>query len=45
MQGFQLIMSFLVMPLFFFSGALFPLDHLPRGLAALTTVDPPFIVA
>jgi ABC-2 type transport system permease protein len=40
MQGFQLIMSFLVMPIFFFSGALFPLDHLPRGLAALITVDP-----
>jgi ABC-2 type transport system permease protein len=40
MQGFQLIMSFLVMPIFFFSGALFPLDGLPRGLAAAATVDP-----
>jgi len=25
MQGFQLIMNFLVMPLFFLSGAIFPL--------------------
>ena len=25
MQGFQLIMNFLVMPIFFLSGALFPL--------------------
>jgi ABC-2 type transport system permease protein len=40
MQGFQLIMSFLVMPIFFFSGALFPLDGLPRGLAAVAAVDP-----
>jgi ABC-2 type transport system permease protein len=40
MQGFQLIMSFLVMPIFFFSGALFPLDHLPRALAALAAIDP-----
>ncbi len=31
MKGFQLIMSFLVMAIFFFSGALFPLDYLPRG--------------
>ena len=29
MQGFQLIMNFLVMPIFFLSGALFPLDNLP----------------
>ena len=36
MQGFQLIMNFLVMPLFFLSGALFPLAGLPRtiGLVA-----------
>ena len=30
MQGFQLIMNLLVMPLFFLSGALFPLDGLPQ---------------
>ncbi len=39
-QGFQLIMNFLVMPIFFLSGALFPLDNLPRGLAAITRADP-----
>jgi ABC-2 type transport system permease protein len=40
MQGFQLIMNFLVMPIFFLSGALFPLDHLPRALGDITRVDP-----
>ena len=40
MQGFQLIMNFLVMPIFFLSGALFPLDHLPKVLGVITDVDP-----
>src|ERR1700751_3373597 len=40
MQGFQLIMNFLVLPIFFLSGALFPLDHLPTALAAITRGDP-----
>ena len=40
MQGFQLIMNFLVMPIFFLSGALFPLANLPTGLAIATRVDP-----
>jgi ABC-2 type transport system permease protein len=40
MQGFQLIMNFLIMPLFFLSGALFPLEGLPRGLAVVTKLDP-----
>jgi ABC-2 type transport system permease protein len=40
MQGFQLIMNFLVMPIFFLSGALFPLDNLPSVLSAITRVDP-----
>jgi ABC-2 type transport system permease protein len=40
MQGFQLIMNFLVMPIFFLSGALFPLAGLPRGLAIATRIDP-----
>jgi ABC-2 type transport system permease protein len=40
MQGFQLIMQFLVMPLFFLSGALFPLANLPAALAVATRVDP-----
>jgi ABC-2 type transport system permease protein len=40
MQGFQLIMNFLVMPIFFLSGALFPLDGLPKVLALATAIDP-----
>ena len=40
MQGFQLIMNFLVLPIFFLSGALFPLDGLPAGLAVATRLDP-----
>jgi ABC-2 type transport system permease protein len=39
-QGFQLVMNFLVMPIFFLSGALFPLTNVPKLLAALATVDP-----
>ncbi|HYL99261.1 MAG TPA: ABC transporter permease [Blastocatellia bacterium] len=40
MQGFQLVMNFLVMPIYFLSGALFPLNNLPRGLAIATRIDP-----
>lgn len=40
MQGFQLIMNFLVMPLFFLSGALFPLSGLPKFLSIITILDP-----
>jgi ABC-2 type transport system permease protein len=40
MQGFQLIMNFLVMPLFFLSGALFPLQGLPQVLQIITFCDP-----
>jgi ABC-2 type transport system permease protein len=40
MQGFQLIMNFLVMPIFFLSGALFPLTGLPKALAVATDIDP-----
>ncbi len=39
-QGFQLIMNFLVMPIFFLSGALFPLDHLPKAMGVITSADP-----
>jgi len=39
-QGFQLIMNFLVMPIFFLSGALFPLTNVPRPLAMIASVDP-----
>jgi ABC-2 type transport system permease protein len=40
MQGFQLIMNFLVMPLFFLSGALFPLTGLPYAISLITKIDP-----
>jgi ABC-2 type transport system permease protein len=40
MQGFQMVMNFLVLPIFFLSGALFPLDNLPAALTVLTTLDP-----
>ncbi len=40
MQGFQLIMNFLVLPIFFLSGALFPLNNLPKALSFITKLDP-----
>lgn len=40
MQGFQLIMNFLVMPVFFLSGALFPLQGLPKVMEILTKINP-----
>lgn len=40
MQGFQLIMNFLVMPLFFLSGALFPLRDAPPALLLIARFDP-----
>lgn len=40
MQGFQLIINFLVMPIFFLSGALFPLHGLPRAMEIITQIDP-----
>jgi len=40
MQGFQLIMNFLLMPIFFLSGSLFPLDGLPKGLVVVTKINP-----
>jgi len=40
MQAFPLIINFLVMPLFFLSGALFPFDGLPKGLVVVTSLNP-----
>ncbi len=40
MQGFQLVMNFLVMPIFFLSGALYPLANLGAVLTAITRLDP-----
>ena len=35
-----MIVNFLIMPIFFLSGALFPLDNLPTWLFFLTRLDP-----
>ena len=40
MQGFPLIMNFLVMPTFFLSGALFPLRGLPEAITIVARLDP-----
>ncbi|MBF0567119.1 MAG: ABC transporter permease [Nitrospirae bacterium] len=40
MQAFPLIMNFLVMPLFFFSGALFPLNDVPKVLRIAINFNP-----
>jgi len=40
LEGFNLIISFLVFPLFFLSGALFPIENLPGWLTLISTVDP-----
>ncbi|NLX91486.1 MAG: ABC transporter permease [Firmicutes bacterium] len=40
MQGFQLIMNFIIMPLFFLSGALFPLDDLPAAVGVIVRLNP-----
>ncbi len=39
-QGFQLVMNFLVMPIFFLSGALFPLNNVPRAMRIIANLDP-----
>ena len=40
MHGFQLIMNFLIMPIFFLSGALFPLENLPQTIYFISRIDP-----
>jgi ABC-2 type transport system permease protein len=39
-QGMQLIMNFVVLPIYFLSGALFPLTGLPTVLHFMTRIDP-----
>lgn len=39
-HGFQLIMNFLIMPLFFLSGALFPLKGLPKIISIVASLNP-----
>ncbi len=40
MEGFQMIMNFMMMPLFFLSGAMFPVTNLPGWLSSLVHIDP-----
>jgi len=39
-EGFELVISFVIFPLFFLSGALFPINNLPPWLAPFTLLDP-----
>ncbi|MBN2478518.1 ABC transporter permease [Candidatus Micrarchaeota archaeon] len=40
MHGFQLVMNFIVMPMFFLSGALFPIDTAPEIVRYISYIDP-----
>lgn len=40
MESFSVVMQFVLMPMFFLSGALFPLTHVPGWLAFLNKLDP-----
>lgn len=40
MEGFQVVMNFLLMPMFFLSGAFFPLQGVPLWMEWLARIDP-----
>lgn len=40
MEGFQMVMNFLVMPMFFLSGAFFPMEGLPEWMNFLMMINP-----
>ena len=40
MEAFQMLMNFFIMPMFFLSGAFFPLRGLPAWMSVLTRLDP-----
>jgi ABC-2 type transport system permease protein len=40
MQGFQMLMNFLIMPLYFLSGAMFPITSAPAWMKTLMVIDP-----
>ncbi len=40
MEGFQVVMTFLVMPMFLFSGAFFPFNNIPNWMNLLVHIDP-----
>ncbi|MCW1296401.1 MAG: ABC transporter permease [Candidatus Parvarchaeota archaeon] len=39
-EGFQLIVNFIIMPMFLLSGALFPIEGLPAWLRNISLIDP-----
>ncbi len=39
-EGFQMIMNFIMMPMFFLSGAMFPLSNLPGWMDFLSKINP-----
>ncbi|MEK6860923.1 MAG: ABC transporter permease, partial [Nanoarchaeota archaeon] len=40
MQSFPIIINFIIMPLFFLSGALFPLDQVPKAIKIISLINP-----
>jgi ABC-2 type transport system permease protein len=40
LEAFQMIMNFLILPMFFLSGAFFPLRGLPAWMSVITRLDP-----
>jgi ABC-2 type transport system permease protein len=40
LDNFAVIMNFVIFPVFFLSGALYPLEHLPAWLKAVTLINP-----
>ncbi len=40
MSGFSLIMNFIIFPLFFLSGAIFPIEQFPAGIRLIAYLDP-----
>lgn len=40
LENFAVIMNFFIFPVFFLSGALYPIDHLPQALRVITWVNP-----
>ncbi|OWZ83884.1 multidrug ABC transporter permease [Natranaerobius trueperi] len=40
MQAFPIIMNFIIFPMFFLSGAIFPIENLPSFVATLTNFNP-----
>ncbi len=42
MEGFQMVVNFLVLPMFFVSGAFYPIDVMPGWLQGVTYINPLF---